>query len=67
MCFCPLTESSDTLHKICGRAVKVMIEQIGIASGMQRQIWTRFWKSPFYHDKGQMKSLPFKALIRLLL
>ena len=42
-------------------------EQIGIASGMQRQIWTSFWKRPFYHDKGQMKSLQFKALIRLLL
>ena len=37
-------------------AARVMIEQIGIASGMQRHIWTRFWRSPFYHDKRQMKS-----------
>ena len=53
-CFCLLTESSATLHRICERTAKAMLIQIGFASGMQRQIWT-LWKSPFYHDNGQMK------------
>ena len=65
-CFCLLTESLDTLHRICERTAKAMLIQIRFASGMRRQIWT-FWKSPFYHGNGQMKSLQFNAPIHLLL
>ena len=52
MCFCLPTESSDTLHKICGRAVKVMIEQIGIASGDAKADFDSFLEKSILSRQG---------------